>query len=339
MKKMHVALVSALSLLAALAVKPGWADEAKMASGAAAAGKLEKIADDREHDIRVFRPDGSDIQGDAAFAAMPAVDLSIWVAGNQFFAMPDVIHAFQDRFPAGKKPSVGLITLPPGKVISAMLNGGWEFRGKTLRAEPDIWGQVALEPAQQLKQAGLAKDYLVYMHNQLVLMVAKGNPKHVTGIASLVRPDLRVMLPNPVKEGIMREYARKVLEDHHEWQKLSAGKECESCEGAPNVWFTSVHHREIPAALQAGKTDVGIVWATEVQNALKGGAQVDAVALPPQDSMINSVNYYGGSVPGSAHPQMAKDYLRFLASPAGQQAYAKHGFLPASKADLKQKQL
>lgn len=334
----RVALFSAVALLTLLAAPVAGAAEAGT-TAAAAGGKLEKIADDREHDIRVFRPDGSDIQGEAAFAAMPGVDLAVWVAGNQFFAMPDVIHAFQDQFPAGKKPVVGLITLPPGKVISAMLNGGWQFRGKTLRAVPDVWGQVALEPAEQLKQAGLAQDYLVYMHNQLVLMVAKGNPKHVTGIASLGRRDLRVMLPNPVKEGIMREYARKVLEHHDLWQSLSAGKECESCQGAPNVWFTSVHHREIPAALQAGKTDVGIVWATEVQNALKDGAQVDAISLPPQDSMINDVNYYAGGVPNSTHAQLAQAYLHFLGSPAGQQAYSQHGFLPASKTDLQQKPL
>ena len=335
----RVGLVAAGALLAALGAKMGQAGEVRQSYPVAPGNRLEVIADDREHDINVFRPDGSLIQGMQAFTAMRHVDLAIWVAGNQYFAMPDVIHAFQNRFPAAKRPSVALITLPPGKIVSAMLNGGWRFRDKTLRVEPDVWGQVALEPAQQLKRVGLANNYRVYIHNQLVLVVAKGNPKRVTGISSLARPDLRIMLPNPVKEGIMTEYARKVLEQHDLWDKLSDGKLCESCTGAPNVWFTSVHHREIPAALQAGKTDVGIVWATEVQNARKQGANVDSIALPPEDSLINSVNYYIGSVPGSPHAQLARDYINFIASPAGQQVYTKFGFLPATPADLKPKPL
>ena len=305
----------------------------------AAVSKLEQIGSDRESDIKVFLPDGKEISGEEAFEKMPSADLSIWVAGNQFFAMPDVLHAFQAQFPAGKKPTIGLITLPPGKVVDAMLGGGWQFRGKTLQMKPDVWGQVALKPVEKLKSAGMAKSYLVYMHNQLVLMVAKGNPKHVTGIDDLGKADLRVMLPNPVKEGIMKEYARKILEKHKLWAKLSAGKECESCAGAANVWFTSVHHREIPAGLQAGKTDVGIVWATEVQNALKDGAEVGTVSLPPEDSLINEVNYYAGSVPGTAHEKLAQDYLHFLTTEEGQTAYTKHGFIKAEPSDLKQKDL
>lgn len=337
--KALAATISVIGILAGAVAQSACAADTPSAPGGMSTNKLELIADDRDSDIKVFQPDGKEMHGEEAFTAMPMVDLSIWVAGNQFFAMPDVIHAFQAQFPSGRKPTIGLITLPPGKVVAAMLNGGWQFRGKALQTKPDVWGQVALGPVEKLKHAGLAKSYLVYMHNQLVLMVAKGNPKHVTGIADIGRADLQVMLPNPVKEGIMKEYAKKVLEKHKLWAKLSAGKECESCVGAPNVWFTSVHHREIPAGLQAGKTDVGIVWATEVQNALKEGANVDAVSLPADDSLINEVNYYSGAVPGAAHERLAQDYLRFLASEAGQAAYAKHGFLKATPTDLTQKEL
>jgi ABC-type molybdate transport system substrate-binding protein len=337
--KALAATILAFGITVATANHAVFATDSPSAQGATSANKLEPIGNDRDSDIKVFLPDGKEISGEEAFARMPAVDLSIWVAGNQFFAMPDVLHAFQEKFPSGKKPTIGLITLPPGKVVDAMLGGGWQFRGKTLLMKPDVWGQVALTPVEKLKNAGMAKSYIVYMHNQLVLMVAKGNPKHIAGIDDLGRADLHVMLPNPVKEGIMKEYAKKVLEKHKLWSKLSAGKECESCAGASNVWFTSVHHREIPEGLQAGKTDVGIVWATEVKNALKNGAEVDTVPLPPEDSLINEVNYYAGSVPGTPHEKLAQDYLHFLTSEEGQAAYTKHGFIKAAPADLTQKDI
>jgi hypothetical protein len=41
---------------------------------------------------------------------MPKAALVLWLAGNQFFAMDDVVHAFQAQHPG---TTVGLITLPP----------------------------------------------------------------------------------------------------------------------------------------------------------------------------------------------------------------------------------
>lgn len=56
--------------------------------------------------------------------------------------------------------------------------------------------------------------YATYMHNEMQIMVAKGNPKKITGIKDLGRADVRTSMPNPVNEGIMQFYTRKVLERH-----------------------------------------------------------------------------------------------------------------------------
>ncbi len=52
---------------------------------------------------------------------------------------------------------------------------------------PDAFGMVDMGSMQKLKEAGKGADYVTYMHNQLVLMVAKGNPKDIKGIADLGR--------------------------------------------------------------------------------------------------------------------------------------------------------
>src|SRR5262249_55768145 len=51
---------------------------------------------------------------------MPKSGLVLWLAGNQFFAMDDVIGAFQKHEPG---VSVGLITLPPGLLLQAIKAG------------------------------------------------------------------------------------------------------------------------------------------------------------------------------------------------------------------------
>jgi ABC-type sulfate transport system substrate-binding protein len=131
----------------------------------------------------------------------------------------------------------------------------------------------------------MMSKYEIYMHNELQIMVAKGNPKQMAGIDDLVRNDVRTSMPNPVSEGIMQFYARKVLERHGIWPAIANGQECASCQTTERNWFTAVHHRETPDRIRDGKSDAGIVWKTEIIEALRQGAQVEAVELPVADKM------------------------------------------------------
>ena len=187
---------------------------------------------------------------------------------------------------------------------------------------------------QQLKAAAMMDSYMVYMHNELQIMVAQGNPKKIAGVQDLARPDVRTSMPNSVNEGIMQFYIRKVLERRGIWQTISGGKECVHCQSTDNNWFTAVHHRETPARIVANQSDAGMVWKTEVLAALRGGAAVEAVALPDQDSLRNEVSYAIGMLAGSKHRESAEAFLNFLRSPDGQDAYAKFGFVRASDAEL-----
>ena len=272
--------------------------------------------------------------GGDALAQMPKAGLILWVAGNQFFAMDDVIGAYQKQHP---DISVGLITLPPGLLLQAIKAGGWTYAGTDYRGLPDIYASVSLGHLKQLKTSGMMDTYSVYMHNELQIMVAKGNPKKVTGVQDLARADVRTSMPNPINEGIMQFYIRKVLERHGIWQTISGGKECVHCQVTPNSWFTAVHHRETPDRILADQSDAGMVWKTEVLAAERGGAKIDAVALPDQDSLRNEVSYVIGMLTTAPHAAAAQAFLTFLSSPECQQIYAKYGFVNASADELKPK--
>jgi ABC-type Fe3+ transport system substrate-binding protein len=77
-----------------------------------------------------------------------------------------------------------------------------------------------------------------------------------------------------------------------------------------------------------------MVWKTEVLAALGRGAQVEAVALPDEDSLRTEVSYAIGTLTSSKHGQAAEAFLSFLRSDEGQDAYAKFGFVRASDAEL-----
>jgi ABC-type molybdate transport system substrate-binding protein len=330
MKSKLLRTVINIALLAGLAISP----LPRASAEDAPPSKLVAIPPDKDSDIKFYAADGSVITGADALARMLNADLTLWVAGNQFFAMDEVIGGFRRGEP---ELSVGLITLPPGLILSAILAGGWVYQDHEYTATPDIYASVNLGHLKRLKAASLMSQYAVYMHNELQILVAKNNPKKVTGIDDLVRTDVKTSMPNPVNEGIMQFYARKVLERHNIWQQISDGKECVSCQTTANNWFTAVHHRETPARILDRTSDAGIVWKTEVLEAQRRGANVDAVELPPSDSLRGEVAYAIGVLTSSTHRQAADRYLAFVASEAGQAAYAKFGFVNATAEELRPK--
>lgn len=290
------------------------------------------IPPNKDNDLKLYYAEGRIIRGADALARMQQdAEVILWLAGNQFFAMDDVVRAFQAQ---NRGMDVGLITLPPGLILSAIEKGGWIYAGRSYPGRPDVYSSVNLGHLRKLKQTGLMSQYAIHMHNEMVLMVAKGNPKKIRGIADVRRPDVRTSMPNPVNEGIMQFYGRKVLERHNLWSHVSAGKECFSCQTTPNNWFTAVHHRETPERILAGQSDTGIVWMTEAIEAQRDGKAIEAVQLPPQDSLREEVAYAIGPLDSSPRKAAAMRYLAFLATPQAQAAYAKYGFVNATAQEL-----
>ena len=333
-----VAACAAIAGAALAACAPQQPQETRPAAqqvAAKPAAGLAAMPPKKDSDLKLYYADGRIASGAAALARMQQdAELILWLAGNQFFAMDDVVRAFQS---ANRGIDVGLITLPPGLLLTAIERNGWTYEGKEYAGRPDVYASVNLGHLRKLKQLEMMREYATYMHNEMVLLVAKGNPKNIRGIADLKRPDVRTSMPNPVNEGIMQFYGRKVLERHGLWQHLSGGKECFSCQTTPNNWFTAVHHRETPDRILAGTSDTGIVWATEALEALRLGSSVDQVKLPPEDSLREEVAYAIGALTVGPRQAAAARYLEFLATPAAQLAYAKYGFVNGTPEELRLK--
>lgn len=80
-----------------------------------AVAKMPAIPNGKEMDVKFYAVDGGAVIGREAFERMPGAALVLWLAGNQFFAMDDVVHAFQAQHPVHD----GWADYAPSRVTSA----------------------------------------------------------------------------------------------------------------------------------------------------------------------------------------------------------------------------
>ncbi|MCK5363062.1 MAG: substrate-binding domain-containing protein [Gammaproteobacteria bacterium] len=288
------------------------------------------------HDYRTFHSNGDIDYGKIGDSY--SADLVMYLAGNQFMVMEDLIKDFQSKNPDIK--TVYVETIPPGQIFKKQLLKQGEIDGQKTAMNPDLFASVNINHLRKLKGKGLMDEHMIYVHNKLELMVAKGNPKSIQGPVDLGRDDIVQSHPNPLTEGIFKFYGSEMLKDLGLYQKVTGGKECKSCWAVEGkTWFTSRHHRETPHRLEKGQADVGIVWTTEVAYAKRQGRPIDGVEIPAPYNKQDKVGYAIGPMLNGRNPANAKRFLEYLATTDAQGTYAGYGFIPANSEELTLKPL
>ena len=288
------------------------------------------------HDYRTFHTDGKIDYGKIGDSYKS--DLVMYLAGNQFMVMEELIKDFQSKNKDIK--TVYVETIPPGQIFKKQLLKQGKINGQKTNQNPDLFASVKIAHLKKLAKKGMMTDGKIYVHNKLELMVAKGNPKGIKGPKDLARNDLVKSLPNPKTEGIFKFYGSEMLKDLGIHAKVTGDKICKSCWAVPGkTWFTSRHHRETPYRIEHGEADVGIVWSTEVAHAKATGRNVDGVAIPAPLNKEAKVGYAIGKLNKAKNQKNADRFLDYLASNDAQNIYAKYGFIKATPDELKLKKL
>jgi ABC-type molybdate transport system substrate-binding protein len=282
-------------------------------------------------DYRTFHKDGTVVMG--AVGDSYTADLVMYLAGNQFMVMEDLIRDFQTRH-----PDIGTVyveTIPPGQILKSQLLVQGEIEGQKTTMDPDLFASVNIDHLKKMKAEGKMNDYAIYIHNKLELMVAEGNPKGIKGPEDLGRDDLVQSHPNPLTEGIFKFYGSEMLRDLGLYEKVTGNAECRSCWAVEGkTWFTSRHHRETPDRIEQGEADVGIVWTTEVVYASRQGRPLEGVTIPAPLNKQDKVNYAIGILTTGRNQENAAAFLNYLATDEAQGIYESYGFLRASPEEL-----
>ncbi|MFZ4718143.1 MAG: molybdate ABC transporter substrate-binding protein [Ilumatobacteraceae bacterium] len=152
--------------------------------------------------------------------------------------------------------------------------------------------------------AGVAADPQVFATNQLQIIVGKGNPQAVTGVADLANPDLLVVACSP--EVPIGGYTQQVFD--------AAGVKVTPVSLEENV-------KSIVTKVTLGEADAGVVYRTDV---IAAADKAEGVDIPAD---INVTAKYPIAVTkDAANATVANAFVAFVLSPDGQTILQKYGF-------------
>ena len=277
--------------------------------------------DAKDRGLEFTEPDAdnlADFHGDPA-----SPSLVLYVGGNYFFAMAPLVTAFEARYPE-YEGRLYWETIPPGLLVRQIKAGGRVTVGNmTWTAKPDVYLAGLRAVNAQIDAGLLMAPAVPYVTNTLTIMVPKGNPAHISGLADLGKAGVRLAMPNPEFEGIARQIQSSLqkaggsalVRDVYE-SKVRDG----------TTILTHIHHRQTPLWLMLGKVQAGVTWQSEAIFQIQAGHPIERVAIPADQN--TTAVYAGAVVKGAAHIEAAHRWLDFVRSPQGLAIFERYGFKP-----------
>ena len=249
--------------------------------------------------------------------------LVIYVGGNYYFAMAPLVAAFERSYPV-YKGRIFYVTIPPGLLAQAMAQRDTFTSGNmTFTAHPDVYA-AGKKKVQALVAAGrLVGPSIAYATNDLTIMVPKGNSGKIRSLTDLGRPGIRIVMPNPAFEGVVRQIKSSL--------KKAGGDALVRAVYATKVAngetiLTHIHHRQTPLFLMQGLGVAGVTWKSEAVFQEQSGHPIANVDIPAGN---NTIAVYGAALVRNApHPQAGRAWLAFLQTPAALRIFERYGFKP-----------
>jgi molybdate transport system substrate-binding protein len=184
--------------------------------------------------------------------------------------------------------------------------GSSDLAAQIIEGAPvDVFASADLVNMTKLSEADLAADApVVFATNVAEIIVERGNPTGITGVADLANQDLVVVQCAP--EVPCGSYADRIF--------ANAGISVTASSFEENV-------KAVVTKVVLGEADAGIVYRTDV---IAAGADADGVAIPDDVNVV--AEYPVVSVVGAPNPGGARAFIEFMLSPAGQEILASYGF-------------
>ena len=258
-------------------------------------------------------------------------DLVLFMAGNQYRVLPDLVQAFREWIRARREyrelkvDRIFYATTPPGRLIDAMEAGQLVLGNFWIDVRPDkLWPDVFMTgPRQQrrLRAAKYVEGWSVYARNRgVVLLVRAGNPKNIRGISDLMRSDVRVALSSPAREPASFESYSHTL-------RAQGGPQLPDLllKKTSTISPIAVHHRENPQFIYDGAADVALMYY-HFGDYLKSRMPeyFDYVTLPVEGNFRDELAI--STIRNAPHKDAAGAWTDFIRSDAAAVVYSRHGF-------------
>jgi molybdate transport system substrate-binding protein len=170
-------------------------------------------------------------------------------------------------------------------------------------APADVLATADNTTMQQAVAAGDAAAPHVFAHNRLEIVVPRGNPKEVAGLADFGRLRVVALAAPSVPAG---RYAAEAF--------ARAGLPVPAASQEPDV-------RAVLTKVELGEADAGVVYVTD---ALAAGDRVTRVTVPSEHNVVAS--YLAATARRSGHRSEAAAFVAAVRSPSGQRVLGRFGF-------------
>lgn len=254
--------------------------------------------------------------------------LVVFSDGNHNMALKEAVAHFIAETPEVRH--VFYTTTPPGPLLSILKGAPLQIGNLLLSVRPHVF-LAPPEVLDRLVSEGEMSRHVPFVRNQgNVLLVRKGNPENISGIADLAENRQRLFISNPETEKASFGAYYKTLINL--LPQPGAVDNIRFCRGI------CIHHREAPEAVKAGRADAAIIFYHLALHYTR--LFPDEFEIIPLGGTPEFPDPAPGNVIGRTHAGLiggggsfGSRFLEFLCSPETAAIYQKHGLLPINGGD------
>jgi molybdate transport system substrate-binding protein len=218
-------------------------------------------------------------------------NLTVLAAASLSEAFKELAGAFESRNPGTKIT----FSFDASSALALQANNG---------APADLFVSADQNNMKKVTDAGNATGSRVVAHNKLAIIVGKGNPKKIAGLADLGRSSVSYVLCAP--EVPCGKYGTEAL--------TKAGVKAK-----PKSLETNV--KAVVTKVSGGEVDAGIGYVTDARAA---AASVEGIEIPDEYNVV--AEYPMAVLKQSPNSRLATAFLDFVLAPDSQAVLAKYGF-------------
>ncbi len=251
-----------------------------------------------------------------------AAKLVVFSDGNHHMALGACCQAFLKHHP--DVDDIFYATTPPKVILESVLRGGVMLGNLRLNMLPHVFisPKNILDKLVDKQQVSLHRAFARSRGN--VLLVKKGNPKAISGIADLLRDDVRLTISNPITETASYDVYKQTLLDVAKEQTLDvvAFADLIHKDSSRVVFGESIHHREVPQTIFEGRADVAVVYHHLALRYTRIFPD-DFEFVKIKTSVPVTTDYHIGLM--NTAGQWGKTFLDFMLSDKALEIYTEHG--------------
>ncbi len=206
----------------------------------------------------------------------------------------------------------------PGVTLAFQFAGSQALRTQIeAGAQADVFASATAKEMDTLVAGGQvdASAPLIFLTNQLVVILPADNPAALDGLDGLAAPGLKLVLA--AEEVPVGNYARQSLELMNAQYGADFSERVLS-----NVVSNEDNVKQVVAKVQLGEADAGIVYTSDAVAA----PELRQIQIPAGLNII--AKYPVAPLAGSPNADLAGDFIAFVLSADGRAILKKWGFLP-----------